>query len=513
MRGGAGASTESSEFAISGPQGFRRAVHVGWDEERGWEAQNVPQEWKKLFASVGVSETASPSSPKSGTPAVSSPAAAASAPAAVFRGSGPLASAAVWRATFEQASSRAAEAAKQEARAEKMHRHSEKDVAAALREVERKKAVVAEAERKLEEERADLKRLEGLVEDAQAITDDLAEKARKAKVETERTARAERDARAELERTGKREAELSRLIGRCRVAYLSAADVGDVLRDLGLAQHAAAFEVSRVDGAVLARMDDEQMRSLGLRSFAERKRLRHAMHTVAACGQLLVTRAAIEGFASGSSTPSSSSRARQQRSPKKEEVATWLRAQEVAPENVAAITRAGVTGEQLMQVDEVDLAEEFAMDDESDRRALLESTTALRSSYFLALSECFSAVMHDNDRAERRTPRERESEDKGPPREYLCPITLELMSDPVVATDGFIYEGSAIKRWLRTNSTSPMTGAPMDPAPLIPCKTLRSAILEFKERQDAERAKSRPRAKENEHRRSAHGSRSSHSRR
>jgi len=50
----------------------------------------------------------------------------------------------------------------------------------------------------------------------------------------------------------------------------------------------------------------------------------------------------------------------------------------------------------------------------------------------------------------RVAPREEE-----PPADFICPITTELMSDPVMAADGHSYERTAIERWLATKSTSP----------------------------------------------------------
>lgn len=70
-----------------------------------------------------------------------------------------------------------------------------------------------------------------------------------------------------------------------------------------------------------------------------------------------------------------------------------------------------------------------------------------------------------------------------PPNEYLCPITCCLMADPVLAPDGFLYERSAITAWLTNHNTSPMKGDTMPPNPqLVPCLTLRSAILEWAEK-------------------------------
>ena len=42
--------------------------------------------------------------------------------------------------------------------------------------------------------------------------------------------------------------------------------------------------------------------------------------------------------------------------------------------------------------------------------------------------------------------------------EFLCPITFEIMQDPVVAADGHSYERSAITKWMQTKDNSPRTG-------------------------------------------------------
>jgi len=45
--------------------------------------------------------------------------------------------------------------------------------------------------------------------------------------------------------------------------------------------------------------------------------------------------------------------------------------------------------------------------------------------------------------------------------EFLCPITHDLLREPVVANDGHTYEKSAIEKWLRTKNLSPMTNEEM----------------------------------------------------
>jgi len=43
-----------------------------------------------------------------------------------------------------------------------------------------------------------------------------------------------------------------------------------------------------------------------------------------------------------------------------------------------------------------------------------------------------------------------------PYKDWVCPISCKLMTNPVVAQDGYSYEESEIQTWLSNNSTSPM---------------------------------------------------------
>ena len=58
----------------------------------------------------------------------------------------------------------------------------------------------------------------------------------------------------------------------------------------------------------------------------------------------------------------------------------------------------------------------------------------------------------------------------------ICPITKEPMRDPVIGSDGFTYERSAIVEWLRANCASPMTRDYMIESDLVPNRTLKSVI-------------------------------------
>lgn len=47
------------------------------------------------------------------------------------------------------------------------------------------------------------------------------------------------------------------------------------------------------------------------------------------------------------------------------------------------------------------------------------------------------------------------------PVEFICPITQEIMTEPMMAEDGHTYERSAISRWLKKHKTSPKAGSEM----------------------------------------------------
>ena len=74
------------------------------------------------------------------------------------------------------------------------------------------------------------------------------------------------------------------------------------------------------------------------------------------------------------------------------------------------------------------------------------------------------------------------------PPSFFCPITQDLMRDPVLIGDGHTYERDAIKQWLAGHSTSPMTNAPLDEQQrnMVPNHTLRSMIVEHVEKFIAE---------------------------
>ncbi len=62
------------------------------------------------------------------------------------------------------------------------------------------------------------------------------------------------------------------------------------------------------------------------------------------------------------------------------------------------------------------------------------------------------------------------------PKEYICPISNEIMLDPVVCSDGHTYERAAIETWFSGHLTSPVTNLPLAVKMVFPVSCDRAHI-------------------------------------
>lgn len=62
------------------------------------------------------------------------------------------------------------------------------------------------------------------------------------------------------------------------------------------------------------------------------------------------------------------------------------------------------------------------------------------------------------------------------PTEFRCPITMDIMRDPVMCADGHTYDRIAIESWLLTHDTSPLTNKTLPHTHLLPNHALRNLI-------------------------------------
>lgn len=75
-----------------------------------------------------------------------------------------------------------------------------------------------------------------------------------------------------------------------------------------------------------------------------------------------------------------------------------------------------------------------------------------------------------------------------PPADLLCPVAGELFADPVFTADGHSYSRAPIERWFAERRwrglppTSPLTGAALTSAALVPNHDLRARVAAWAER-------------------------------
>ena len=63
---------------------------------------------------------------------------------------------------------------------------------------------------------------------------------------------------------------------------------------------------------------------------------------------------------------------------------------------------------------------------------------------------------------------------------FLCPITHEVMVDPVIDPEGNSYEKHAIEDWIRQSGKSPITRTALSIDDLRPNRALKMAIDEYR---------------------------------
>ena len=90
------------------------------------------------------------------------------------------------------------------------------------------------------------------------------------------------------------------------------------------------------------------------------------------------------------------------------------------------------------------------------------------------------------------------------PADYVCPITHEVMTDPVVTADGQSYERNAIEQWLLHSTLSPLTNEPLTHLNLTPNMALKRLIREWIAQRDAAKPQG-AHSKETHHRRGRRG--------
>lgn len=128
--------------------------------------------------------------------------------------------------------------------------------------------------------------------------------------------------------------------------------------------------------------------------------------------------------------------------------------------------------------------EEFKGEKE-DMELRKNKAEALQMEQIIALLENADVVMSHEDK-ERKYLDARNSvggQPLEPLRSFYCPITLDVMVDPVEMSSGMTFERQAIQKWFALgNNTCPLTQIPIENTVLRPNKNLRQSIEEWKDR-------------------------------
>lgn len=118
---------------------------------------------------------------------------------------------------------------------------------------------------------------------------------------------------------------------------------------------------------------------------------------------------------------------------------------------------ASLTGEKLLTVDEEQICSALELDDEQTERMVKEVRWLRKTERYLE-----------------------KPVDIDVPYEYLCPITHEIMREPVTCSDGFTYERNAIAEWFMSGKfTSPMTNEVLTSTDYTYNVDVRNAIQSF----------------------------------
>ncbi|XP_077478331.1 WD repeat, SAM and U-box domain-containing protein 1 isoform X1 [Stigmatopora argus] len=135
-----------------------------------------------------------------------------------------------------------------------------------------------------------------------------------------------------------------------------------------------------------------------------------------------------------------------------EDVSTWL-SEEGLDALVDTFRRNNIDGTELLALTKETLLSELHIESAGQRGKVLRKVEELKGA-----SSC-----------------------SGVPDEFLCPITRELMREPVLAADGYSYEREAMATWINSkNRSSPMTNLPLMTTLLTPNHTLKMAIARWK---------------------------------
>ncbi|KAL1313322.1 hypothetical protein HN51_039879 [Arachis hypogaea] len=141
----------------------------------------------------------------------------------------------------------------------------------------------------------------------------------------------------------------------------------------------------------------------------------------------------------------------------------------------------GITNEKSTMKKEL---EEFKSEIEN-ARLRKDLAEAIQMDQIIALLERADAASSPREKERKYFDKRRSlgSQPLEPLQSFYCPITRDVMVDPVETSSGQTFERSAIEKWFADgNKLCPLTMVPLDTSVLRPNKTLKQSIEEWKDR-------------------------------
>eukprot|EP00727_Mastigamoeba_balamuthi_P003878 m51a1_g13488 hypothetical protein (485) ;mRNA; f:59-2178 len=331
-------------------------------------------------------------------------------------------------------------------------------------------AAIEKLERELQGYRDQLQRYQQEVETQRGLQSKAAAESAEALVRAQAASNQEAVIDREIQTVGKQAAILGTAMATRDLCALTPAVMPLVLAELGLGRLSAGFVAQKMSACAIVESATEELVHLGLHDMMECKYLVNALCTIEACGVLGLSQAAIESHVGSSELTGASLEALGAAMWKAEQVQQWLVSKGIE-EGEAAKVSSGIGGEHLLHLDAKDL-QSLGVSALGDRKRVAREIKQLRKSHFAVLRSLFFERQGMTGAAAASACKKK----RALPEEYKCPITLEVMKEPVVAEDGFIYEGrachtlrSAIRAFLSVNCSTSLLQALGSPVSMGCC--------------------------------------------
>jgi hypothetical protein len=244
--------------------------------------------------------------------------------------------------------------------------------------------------------------------------------------------------------------QIDSLIQQRDMSSFTVEDVGMILREIGLGKFEEAFKEHEIEGVAFMKMKEKHLIDLGMENIHDRKKVLHTIDLIQIYG-IIHPLPSINTIYNWNS----------------ERVCEWLK--EIGFEGKSEeFRKMNINGMILLHLSEEDL-DILKITKLGDRMRLLNAIEKLKRSQKNVMDQMTKANQSkEGSKTKRRIP-----------DSFYCPITMKLMKDPVMASDGYVYERRAIEEWFRTHDTSPSTHLKVEDKKLVPCHPIKNAIDQF----------------------------------